>query len=176
MAWVIVIFGAAVWPDGGPSPALRRRVAYGRQAASDDPAAVIFCSGGVGRHGPSEAGLMARLLMEAGVDPARIALDEQSRDTMENVAAAAAFIRAEGLEGAVVCSDGYHLPRIRMLFRAAGVVSRAGPVDHGGAGPRGHRLRMVAREGLAYPYDWALATGWRLRFGARKYRKSNKIK
>ncbi|MBP7649603.1 MAG: YdcF family protein [Phenylobacterium sp.] len=176
MAWAIVIFGAAVWPDGGPSPSLRRRVAYGRQAAHDDPGALIFCSGGVGRHGASEARLMARLLIEAGVDPARIALDEQSRDTMENVAAAVAFIRAEGLEGAVACSDGYHLPRIRMLFRAAGVASRAGPLGHGHAGPRAHRLRMVVREGLAYPYDWALATGWRLKFRSRNFTKVNKIK
>jgi uncharacterized SAM-binding protein YcdF (DUF218 family) len=157
MAWAIVIFGAAVWPDGGPSPSLRRRVAYGRQAALDDPEALIFCSGGVGRHGPSEASLMARLLIEAGIDPARIALDERSRDTMENVAAAAAFIRAEGLEGAVVCTDGYHAPRVRMLFRALGVASRAGPIRKGYAGTRKHWLRMVAREVLAYPYDWALS-------------------
>ncbi|MDO8322554.1 MAG: YdcF family protein [Phenylobacterium sp.] len=157
MAWAIVIFGAAVWPDGHPSPALRRRVAYGRRAAEERPDAVVFCSGGVGRHGPSEASLMARLLIEAGLDPARIALDEHSRDTMENVAAAAAFIRAEGLEGAVICSDGYHLPRCRMLFRAAGLASRAGPVTKGYAGTRSHWLRMVGREMLAYPYDLALA-------------------
>lgn len=99
---------------------------------------------------------MADLLIQAGIDPARIALDEQSRDTMENVAAAAAFIRAEGLEGAVVCTDGYHVPRVRMLLRAAGVASRVGPVRKGYAGTRRHWLRMVAREVLAYPYDWAL--------------------
>ena len=156
MAWAIVIFGAAVWPDGGPSPSLRRRIAYGRQAALDDPQALIFCSGGVGRHGASEAGLMAKLLIETGVDPARIALDEHSRDTLENVAAAAAFIHAERLEGAVICTDGYHVPRCRMLFRALGVPSRAGPVRKGYAGTRRHWLRMVGREMLAYPYDWAL--------------------
>nr|QQZ51985.1 YdcF family protein [Phenylobacterium glaciei] len=137
-------------------PLLRRRIAYGRQSARDEPDALVFCSGGVGRHGPSEASLMADLLIQAGIDPARIALDEQSRDTMENVAAAAAFIRTEGLEGAVVCTDGYHVPRVRMLLRAAGVASRVGAVRKGYAGTRRHCLRMVAREVLAYPYDWAL--------------------
>ena len=156
MAWAIVIFGAAVWSDGDPSPSLRRRIAYGRQAALEAPDAVVFCSGGVGRHGPSEASLMASLLIATGIDPLRIALDEHSRDTMDNLAAAAAFIRAEGLEGAVVCTDGYHVPRCRMLFRALGVASRVGPVRKGHTGSRSHWLRMVGRELLAYPYDLAL--------------------
>ncbi len=99
---------------------------------------------------------MADLLIEAGIAPTRIALDQRSRDTMENVVAAAAFIRAEGLEGAVVCTDGYHAPRCRMLLRALGVASRTGPISKGYVGTRSHRLRMVAREVLAYPYDWAL--------------------
>lgn len=106
---------------------------------------------------------MAELLIAHGVDPARIVLDELSRDTLENVAAATDFLRAEGLEGAVVCSDGYHLPRIRMLFRVLGVECRSGPIRPGYAGTRSHWLRMVAREALAYPYDWALATARRLR-------------
>jgi len=163
MAWAIVIFGAAVWPDGGPSPTLRRRVAYGRQAAADHPDALVFCSGGVGRHGPSEASLMADLLIGHGIDPGRLVLDELSRDTLENVVAAARFIRAEGLEGAVVCTDGYHVPRARMLFRALGVPSRQGPLRGGPAGSRAYWLRMLARETLAYPYDLALAVASRRR-------------
>ncbi len=163
MAWVIVIFGAAVWPDGGPSPSLRRRVAYGRQAALDDPTALIFCSGGVGRHGPSEASLMADLLIRSGVDPGRLVLDEASGDTMDNVVAAARFIRAEGLEGAVLCTDGYHVPRARMLFAMLGLESRPGPIAKGYAGSRAHWLRMVTREMAAYPYDFLLAALSRLK-------------
>ena len=157
MAWVIVIFGAAVWPDGQPSPALRRRIAYGLKAAREDPDALIFCSGGVGRHGPSEASLMAQHLVAGGADPARIVLDAESRDTLQNVLAAARFIVTEQRLGAVVCTDGYHAPRVRMLFASLGVASRLGPITPGHAGSRRHWLRMVARELLAYPYDLAIA-------------------
>ncbi len=157
MAWAIVIFGAAVRPDGRASPSLRRRVGYGLAAARAAPDDLVFCSGGIGRFGASEASVMAGLLIAAGVDPARIVLDEASRDTLENVIAAAGFIRAQGLDGAVVCTDGYHVPRARMLFAALGVASRRGPVSAGrGGAPVSAWLGMTAREAVAYPYDWAI--------------------
>ncbi len=157
MAWAIVIFGAAVRPDGRASPSLKRRVQYGLAAARAAPDDLVFCSGGVGRFGGSEASVMAGLLIAAGVDPRRIVLDEASCDTLQNVIAAASFIRAQGLDGAVVCTDGYHVPRARMLFAALGVSSRRGPVIAGrGGAPISAWLGMTAREAVAYPYDWAI--------------------
>lgn len=154
----IVIFGAAVRPDGRASPSLARRVGYGLSAALAQPEAPVFCSGGIGRFGPSEASLMADLLVGAGLAPHRIVLDEVSTDTLQNVTAAARFIRAEGLSGAVACSDGYHLPRIRMLFGTLGIVARPGPIPPGPAGaPLAYWLRMSLREAAAYPYDLAVA-------------------
>lgn len=153
----IVIFGAAVRPGGRASPSLARRVGYGLSAAQALPEAPVFCSGGVGRFGPSEASLMADLLVGAGLSPQRIVLDEASTDTLQNVTAAARFIRGEGLSGAVACSDGYHLPRIRMLFGAFGITARPGPIPPGPAGaPVGYWLRMSLREAAAYPYDFAV--------------------
>ena len=157
MAWAIVIFGAAVRPDGRASPSLRRRVHYGLTAARAAPEDMVFCSGGVGRFGASEASVMAGLLLAAGVDPRRIVLDEESRDTLQNVIAAAGFVRAQRLDGVVVCTDGYHLPRARMLFAALGVASRRGPVSVGrGGAPLSAWLGMIVREAVAYPYDWAI--------------------
>lgn len=157
MPRAIVIFGAAVWPDGRPSPSLRRRVAYGAAAArsrADDP---VFCSGGVGRFGPSEASLMGELLAGQGIDPDRIVLDEDSRDTLQNVVAAARFIRDRGLDGAVVCTDRYHLARASMLFGVLGVASQPGPIAPGrGDAALPYWLRMRARELAAYPYDLAV--------------------
>jgi uncharacterized SAM-binding protein YcdF (DUF218 family) len=157
MAWAIVIFGAAVGPDGQASPSLARRVRYGVAAARAAPDNPIFCTGGVGRFGPSEASVMAGILEGAGIGPGRIVLDEESADTLQNVTAAAGFIRRQGLEGAVVCTDGYHVPRARMLFTALGVAARPGPVSAGrGGAPFSAWLAMQAREVAAYPYDWAI--------------------
>ena len=154
MSLAIVILGAAVWPGGRPSPALERRIGYGWRAAREWPDAPVFCSGGLGEHPPSEAAVMAERLKERGLAPERLILDEHSRDTLENVVAAAGFMRRVGLSRAVVCTDAYHLPRACMIFRQLGLAAQAGPVPEGAAdmAPAEWR-RMVAREWLAYPYD-----------------------
>jgi uncharacterized SAM-binding protein YcdF (DUF218 family) len=158
----IVIFGAAVRPGGEPSPALGRRIGYGLAAATADPEALVFCSGAAGRHGPSEASVMARMLLGQGVEPERLVLDEASRDTLQS-AAAARFIRAGGLARAVVCTDGYHMARSLMLIRALGVPAERGPVPRGRAGARPRDwLYMRARETVAYPYDLGVVL-WRRR-------------
>jgi uncharacterized SAM-binding protein YcdF (DUF218 family) len=153
----IVIFGAAVRADGAPSPSLARRIAYAARAAEAWPDAPILCSGASDGIGPSEASVMARVLRERGLAPDRLVLDEASRDTLQSVLAAARFLRRRGLAGAVVCSDRYHLPRIRLLFRLLGVSTRPGPTAPGRAGtPWRHWMRMRLREALALPYDAAI--------------------
>jgi hypothetical protein len=55
----------------------------------------------------------------------------------------------------VVCSDGYHLPRIRLLLGALGVRTAAGPRPALKSSLR-HQVRMRLREALAIPYDLAI--------------------
>lgn len=162
MESAIVILGAAVWAGGRPSPALARRIGYGLAAARRWPEAPVFCSGGVGRHGPSEARVMADRLIAGGIAPERVALDELSTDTLENVVAAAAFLRGRGLSRVILCTDGYHQPRARMMLRALGVTAAPPPAL---PVPRALGLewwRMALREGAAYPYDAAIML-WRRR-------------
>ena len=161
----IVIFGAAVLADGRPSPSLKRRIGYGLKAAAEYPDAPILCSGGVGRAGPSEASIMGDVLRGQGVAPGRLALDEASLDTLESVIVTARFVRQRGLEGALVCSDRYHLPRIRLMLGVLGVATRACPTAKGRAGTRlRYWLRMYLREALAIPYDLAIVIARRGEF------------
>jgi len=95
--------------------------------------------------------------LAAGVASDRVVLDDISRDTLQSAAAAARYVRREGLEGCIVCSDTYHLPRIRLLLALLGVPSSAGPVASGlvQAG-LGYWIWMSLREAAALPYDAAI--------------------
>ncbi|MBS0362707.1 MAG: YdcF family protein [Proteobacteria bacterium] len=153
----IVIFGAAVLPDGRASPSLRRRIRYAVRAAAERPDAPVYCSGGVGATPPSEASVMRQELLAQGVAAARIVLDEESLDTLQSVVAAARFVRREGLDGCVVCTDSYHQPRCRLLLALLGVPSAASPTDRGPSGTRRYYwAKMHLREALALPYDAAI--------------------
>jgi len=154
---VIAIFGAAVMADGRASPSLRRRIAYGATAAAAWPEAPVFCSGGVGAVAPSEASIMREGLLAAGVAERRLVLDEASLDTLQSVVAAARFARREGCDGCIVCSDRYHIPRIRLILAVLGISSVAGPTARGLKGTRAYyQVKMHLREALAIPYDLAI--------------------
>lgn len=163
----IVVFGAAVLADGRPSPSLRRRIGFGAMAAAAWPGAPILCSGGVGRAGPSEASIIQRGLIDFGVAPARLTLDEASLDTLQSVIAAARFARGRRLDGCVICSDRYHIPRIRLLLAALGVRTLAGPTARGLPGTRRYYwAKMHLREALAIPYDLVIVLARRRHFRA----------
>ena len=154
---LIVIFGAAVLQDGRPSWALTRRIHYGRAAALEHPEAPILCSGGVGRHEPSEASVMAQVLETHGVAAERLVVDEASLDTLQSVVAVLRLVRRAEHPRVIVCSDGYHLPRIRLMLGALGITAVAGPSPRGAYdASRWHRVTMALREAVAIPYDLAI--------------------
>jgi vancomycin permeability regulator SanA len=165
-----VILGAAVWRGGEPSPALRRRVDAAVAAARDVPDARFLPTGGVGRHPPSEASVMQRLLLDAGVAADRIALEEQGTDTLSSVVACARILADAGdVASVTVCTDDYHVVRVRAVFRALGVHTVAAPA-HGARHALGRRRYawVLARELLGLPWDVALALARRAsRAGAR---------
>ena len=90
----IVIFGAAVRPDGQASGTLRRRVEAAARFGATLQAPLFIPTGGVGRHGPAEAQVMAALLGDLGVDPARIMPEPTATDTLSSVRAVLRMVRA----------------------------------------------------------------------------------
>jgi uncharacterized SAM-binding protein YcdF (DUF218 family) len=162
---LIVVFGAIVLPDGSPSRALRRRAAAALTAARANPDALVFASGASMAPGlPSEAAVMAELFRAAGVAPARLVLDEVSRDTLQTAVAAARFARARRIAAAVACSDTYHLPRARLLLRLLGLRTSAAPIASGRAeAGTAYWIRMWLREAIALPYDATIVLARRRR-------------
>jgi uncharacterized SAM-binding protein YcdF (DUF218 family) len=129
---VVVVLGAQVLPGGRPSTALRRRVEHAVAVRGDRP--LVVC-GGVGRHGPAEAVVMAALAEQHGVSRGSIVLEDRSRTTREQAEAVAALAARHGWDRVLVVSDRYHVPRARFLFRAAGL-----PATGSGCGRAGGSL------------------------------------
>ena len=158
----IVIFGAAVRPDGTASRALRLRTeaaaAFGRRLA--DP--LYVPTGGVGRHGVAEAVVMAGLLAGLGVPAASVLLEDSATDTLSSVRAVRRLLI--GHRGPVfAASNAYHLPRCVVLLWLAGLRARPALPPRVPAA-RGWRRRWFwrLREAAALPYDVAVLLALRL--------------
>jgi len=131
---VFVIMGAAVWRGGQPSNAMRRRVEGALISARGAANPLFLPSGGIGKHPPSEAEAMSRLLQEFGVPKENIVLDEASNDTLQSVHNCSRILRSlPNFSQVVVCSDVYHIPRCRWLFKLYGIPSLPGAVRSGRA-------------------------------------------
>lgn len=84
----------------------------------------------------------------------RLLIDDVSTDTFDSVVVASRLVHAGAYSGCTIISDGYHLPRIALMFRILGVSAEVGPVAAGRHGaPLGYWLWMRVREAVATPYD-----------------------
>jgi vancomycin permeability regulator SanA len=153
---ILVVMGAAVWPGGVPSKAMLRRI-DSALANNPDGDAVFIVSGGVGANPPSEAQAMRQLLLTAGIPSTQIRLDEESKNTLSSIRNCAKLIRLIPHSRVLVCSDRYHIPRCRWLFRLLGIKTEAATVASGRAG-NGYIFwfSYYMREVLACPWDTLL--------------------
>lgn len=149
----IVIFGAAVRPDGTASETLRRRVEAAARFGAGLPRPLFLPTGARGRFGEAESAVMAALLVRTGVPPGRIRQEPTGTDTLSSVRAVAVLLREMGHAGPVfAATSGYHLPRCLLLLRLAGFEARAVPPPRAAA-PWRQRWYWRLREVPAIPYD-----------------------
>ncbi len=173
---VIVVLGAAVGVGGGPSAALRRRVAEGVRRLEAGAAPVLMLSGGKGggKGGgvPAEAEVMRDLVLAsgvaygvaAGVAEARLVLETESRSTLENARCSARIMRARGWTKALVVTDAVHLPRALIAFRALGIEAKGAAVMGGARdAPVWTWPVHLAREAFAFLWYAALIAAGRHR-------------
>ena len=133
----IIVLGGAV--DGRISKA--RGQASGEETERVDeavilakryPEARIVFSGGSGWpfDESTEAPQARKLMVELGVDPTRIALEEKSRNTVENARFTAAMVHPGPSERWLIVTSAFHMPRAMGLFRKAGFDAIAYPVAY----------------------------------------------
>lgn len=155
---VIIIFGAAVRPDGRPSQTLRYRVEAATRFGARFQNPLFIPTGAKGRYGDAEAMVMARQIYEAGVPIEAIIQECTGTDTLSSVRAVVPLIQSYARIYA--CTSAYHLPRCLVLLWLAGVRARACPPPPVPAATS-YWLRWYwrLRETPALPYD-ALLMVW----------------
>lgn len=108
--------GQSVFDEG-------ERVVETAQLAKRYPAARIIFSGGAGAltAGASTEALEARkLLVDLGVDPARVTLEDKSRSTDENARFTARLVHPEPSQRWLLVTSAYHTTRSIGVFEKAG--------------------------------------------------------
>jgi uncharacterized SAM-binding protein YcdF (DUF218 family) len=154
---VALILGAAVWPDGTPSPTLRRRTLHAAALWHRGEVQALIPCGGLGLHPPTEAEAMRTLLLAEGVAAEAIRLEDRSRNTLENIRFALPILAELGATRAVIVTDATHAPRARMIARRLGL-----PPASSSPSLRGGHLPTTLRQSFREIPATVLAL-WRLR-------------
>ena len=116
------------------------------------PFARVVYTGGSASFTPedsTEAQQAKTLLVALGVDPARIAIENRSRNTVENARFTAALVAPQPDQTWLIVTSAWHIPRSMGLFRKAGFKVVAYPVDYHSFGDlRDFRLNHDPARGL----------------------------
>lgn len=152
---VAVVFGARVFADGRLTVSLEDRVRTAAGLYNDGLVTTIVMSGGVGESGYDETVAMRDRAMELGVPAEAIVLDHDGLDTDHTVANTLPILAAQGSSRVLAVSQFYHLPRIKMAYRAVGYNVLTVPAEP--SRPIRKTPLLVAREIPGFWVYWARA-------------------
>ena len=146
----ILVLGAAQY-NGRPSPVLRARLDHALELYHRGLASRFVLTGGVGPGDTlSEGEVAQRYVLAAGVDAPSVLVERRGVSSAESVAAAAALLRAHGLQRVLVVSDSYHMLRLELLARRYGLQPLRAPTP--ALSPRSReRWAQVLRESWLFP-------------------------
>ena len=147
----IVVLGAAQY-NGRPSPVLKSRLDHAIDLYRRGLAPRLVFTGGVGVGDTlSEAEVARRYAISRDVPATAILVERRGLSSAESIGAAAVLMRAHGLQRALIVSDGFHMLRLELLARRAGIHPfRAPTPDSPITSPRA-RWRFVLRESVLFP-------------------------
>jgi vancomycin permeability regulator SanA len=151
----VLVFGAAVRPNGRPSASLRRRIRSAATWAKLHPTAIIIPTGAAGENGLAEARVMKKALIESGVPASRIVMELKGQDTLQSVRFCDEVIKRRGdCDRVICCTSRYHQPRCALLLKMLGyrVVLPRVAIVRGQLSWFGF-ARLFLREIAALPYD-----------------------
>lgn len=124
---VFIVYGAKVRgtaENAYPGSVLKRRLDKAYSVMEDAPDSVCIVCGGQGQNENAVEGeVMKKYLVSRGIEPSRIYVEGESKNTLENIKYSKEIIDLENLsDRAVACvSTGFHMPRIQYLCRREGI-------------------------------------------------------
>ncbi len=118
----LIVLGAALREDQ-PSELLRGRLEAAYAFLEEHPDAKCIVSGGQGEDEIcTEASVMQAYLVDKGIDPARIYMEESSTSTFENIRHSRELIEQHGLRDEVaVVTQEFHQFRAQQFVKQAGL-------------------------------------------------------
>lgn len=122
-ALCIVVLGFQLNPDGSMREELVRRLEVAKRSAEKYPNALILCTGGgtAAENGDAtEAGAMARWLLENGIEPTRLLIENRSLTTAQNAICSFEILneRCPQVRELAIVSSDYHIATGVLLFGA----------------------------------------------------------
>ena len=116
----IIVLGAQVREDG-PSAVLQYRLDAARDYLQANPATRCIVSGGKGPNEPEpEAQVMARYLIEGGVEASRITTEDESLNTIGNIRNSMALVNPEA-DCIGIVTNNFHVFRGTAIARKQGI-------------------------------------------------------
>jgi len=143
---VAIVFGAGVWPDGEPTPYLKRRIETGVQLYKAHKVQVLLMSGDNSTAHYNEPVAMGKYAERLGVPHDRIVLDYAGYSTYATCYRAQAIF---GLHDAILVTHKYHLPRAITTCNRLGVHSVGLGVLQAGTPGKDFPINYLVREVLS---------------------------
>lgn len=125
---VAVVLGTQVLAGGRPSRTLAARVRHAARMYAAGKVERLVVTGGLGKHPPAEAEVMARILVENGVPDEAILIEDKAESTWDSARFLAGVLEGEGVGEVLVVTDPLHCVRTVAAFGRVGISARPEPV------------------------------------------------
>lgn len=144
---VIIVLGCRIIGEA-PTPMLRLRLEKAIELYEEGLATHIIVSGGQGPDEDiAEALAMKRFLVQRGVNPEKILLEDASTSTRENLQFSRELMEQAGFRHGIIVTNDFHIFRSLFLSRRMGIAATAAPASVPPVS--GLRTRYIMREILA---------------------------
>jgi len=124
-----LVLGFALAADGSPRPQIIGRVEHAVALYKQGKVKRLVLSGGAGRAGHTEAGVMRDLALAAGVPADALILEEDSRSTIENFACSRPVLERLAAQRVLLVTEPWHMTRAMLLAHRHGLFPSQSPAS-----------------------------------------------